>query len=980
MAGLVDATKASAKVEAGTRPTALPLAPLSFDGKGVKGLAWPRRWTTAGVHPYDQIAWETRTASIGSESGKNVFEQKDVEVPASWSQLATNVVISKYFRGHVGSPERETSVRQLIGRVTGQIDAWAEQQHYFKSDDDRTAFVAELTHLLVNQKMAFNSPVWFNVGVEARPQCSACFINGVQDTMSSIMDLAKTEAMLFKFGSGAGSNLSPIRSAKEKMSGGGTASGPVSFMKGFDAFAGVVKSGGKTRRAAKMVILDVQHPDIVEFIDSKVNEEKKAWALIEAGYDASFTGEAYGSIFFQNGNHSVRVNDEFMKAVEADGTWQTRAVVTGEPVETLKAREVFRKMAEAAWVCGDPGIQYDTVINDWHTSSNTDRIFASNPCSEYMFLNDTACNLASLNLMKFVDESGEFDVESFKYASRLTLLAQEILVDNCSYPTPKIDENSHRFRPLGLGYANLGALLMSRGLAYDSDEGRAFAAAITSIMTGEAYVQSAETAAAHGGPFIEYKKNEKPFLRVIGKHRDASYKIPTATLPKDLVKAATDAWDRALELGTAHGYRNAQVTVLAPTGTIAFMMDCDTTGIEPDIALIKYKKLVGEGFLKIVNQTVPAALTKLGYNAEQVAAILIYIDEQETIEGAPGLKDEHLSIFDCAFKAKNGQRSIQYMGHVRMMAAAQPFLSGAISKTVNMPEAATAAEIESVYLEGWKLGLKAIAIYRDGSKRSQPLNTSKKKSDAAATSSNVLPGTGATRRRLPVERTAITHRFDIAGQEGYLTVGLYEDGQPGEIFLKMAKEGSTVSGLVDTFATTVSVALQYGVPLRDLVNKFAHVRFEPSGFTGNPEIPIAKSIVDYVFRYLGSRFLPASDRAALGLQERADGGPVLGPLPSTVRVGAASETCGPNCACEEGGGASGTSASAPIALATAKAAPAAAPAAAAAASTRGQVLATAGLGFQNQSDAPSCPECGAIMVRNAACYKCMTCGTTSGCS
>ena len=970
MAGLVDATKATA-----AKATAQPLPALSFDGKGAKGLAWPRRWTTAGVHPYDEIAWETRTASIGNESGKSVFEQKGVEVPASWSQLATNVVVSKYFRGHLGTPERETSVRQLIGRVANQIDAWAEQQRYFKSDEDRAAFIAELTHLLVNQKMAFNSPVWFNVGVETRPQCSACFINGVQDSMSSIMDLAKTEAMLFKFGSGAGSNLSPIRSAKEKMSGGGTASGPVSFMKGFDAFAGVVKSGGKTRRAAKMVILDVQHPDVVDFIESKVREEKKAWALIEAGYDASFTGEAYGSIFFQNANHSVRVTDEFMKAVESDSTWQTRAVVSGEPVETLKARDIFRKMAEAAWVCGDPGIQYDTAINDWHTSSNTDRIYASNPCSEYMFLNDTACNLASLNLMKFVREDGEFDVESFKYASRLTLLAQEILVDNSSYPTPKIDENSHRFRPLGLGYANLGALLMSRGLAYDSDEGRAYAAAITSIMTGEAYVQSAETAAAHGGPFVEYKKNEKPFLRVVGKHRDAAYKIPTANLPKDLAKAATDAWDRALELGTAHGYRNAQVSVLAPTGTIAFMMDCDTTGIEPDIALIKYKKLVGEGFLKIVNQTVPAALAKLGYSAEQVAAIIEHIDEQETIEGAPFLKDEHLSVFDCAFKAKNGQRSIHYMGHVRMMAAAQPFLSGAISKTVNMPEAATAAEIESVYLEGWRLGLKAIAIYRDGSKRSQPLNTSKKKDEVVASSDNVLVGAGATRRRLPVERTAITHRFDIGGQEGYLTVGLYEDGQPGEIFLKMAKEGSTVSGLVDTFATTVSVALQYGVPLRDLVNKFAHVRFEPSGFTGNAEIPIAKSIVDYVFRYLGSRFLPASDRAALGLQERADGGPVLGALPTTVRVGANDEACGPNCTCGKGS-AEGTATTAPITL---SAPPASAPAAAPAVATGG-VLASAGLGFQNQSDAPSCPECGAIMVRNAACYKCMTCGTTSGCS
>jgi len=972
MAGLVDATKAAAKATA-PKATAQPLPPLSFDGKGAKGLTWSRRWTTAGIHPFDEIAWETRTASIGNESGKSVFEQKDVEVPASWSQLATNVVVSKYFRGHLGTPERETSVRQLIGRVANQIDAWAEQQHYFASSEDRAAFIAELTHLLVNQKMAFNSPVWFNVGVETRPQCSACFINSVQDSMSSIMDLAKTEAMLFKYGSGAGSNLSPIRSAREKMSGGGTASGPVSFMKGFDAFAGVVKSGGKTRRAAKMVILDVEHPDIIEFIDSKVNEEKKAWALIEAGYDASFTGEAYGSIFFQNANHSVRVTDAFMKAVEADAEWQTKAVVDGRPVETLRAREIFRKMADAAWICGDPGIQYDTTINDWHTSSNTARIFASNPCSEYMFLNDTACNLASLNLMKFVREDGEFDVEAFKYASRLTLLAQEILVDNSSYPTPQIDENSHRFRPLGLGYANLGALLMSRGLAYDSDEGRAYAAAITAIMTGEAYVQSAETAAAHGGAFLNYKENAAPFIRVIGKHRDASYEIPTATLPKDLAKAATDAWDRALDLGKKHGYRNAQVSVLAPTGTIAFMMDCDTTGIEPDIALIKYKKLVGEGFLKIVNQTVPAALAKLGYSADQVAAILTYIDEQETIEGAPGLKDEHLAVFDCAFKAKNGQRSIHYMGHVRMMAATQPFLSGAISKTVNMPEAATAEEIESVYLEGWKLGLKAIAIYRDGSKRSQPLSTSKKKDEVAATPvAGPLAGTGVARRRLPVERTAITHRFDIGGNEGYLTVGLYEDGQPGEIFLKMAKEGSTVSGLVDTFATTVSVALQYGVPLRDLVNKFAHVRFEPSGFTGNAEIPIAKSIVDYVFRYLGSRFLPESDRAALGLQERGDGGPVLGALPGTVRVGTV-ESCGPNCTCGKGGATAQaeSTAAAPIVLETTRVA---APA------TSGGVLATAGLGFQNQSDAPSCPECGAIMVRNAACYKCMTCGTTSGCS
>src|SRR5512143_4123971 len=651
-------------------------------------------------------------------------------------------------------------------------------------------------------------------------------------------------------------------------------------MKGYDAFAGVVKSGGKTRRAAKMVILDAGHPDVLEFIDSKAHEEQKAWALIEAGYDPSFTGEAYGSVFFQNANHSVRVTDDFMRAVENDGEWTTHAVVGGEPMDTYKARDIFRRMAEAAHLCGDPGIQYDTTINDWHTSANTDRIHASNPCSEYMFLNDTACNLASLNLMKFVNAYGEFDVDAYRYAAKLTLTAQEILVDNASYPTPRIEENSHTFRPLGLGYANLGALLMSRGLAYDSDEGRNYAAALTAIMHGEAYRQSAVIARDHGGPFVEFEHNRAPFLRVIRKHREAAYQIPTAGVPEDMRSAAKTVFDEALELGEANGYRNAQVTVLAPTGTIAFMMDCDTTGIEPDIALIKYKKLVGEGFLKIVNQTVPSALRKLGYGAEQVSEILDYINEHETIEGAPYLKPQHLPVFDCAFKPANGERSIHYMGHVRMMGAVQPFLSGAISKTVNMPEAATAEEIERVYMEGWKLGLKAIAIYRDNSKRSQPLSTGKKKDgDAAAPAAsaaslkeqlaNATVEAGKPhRRRLPAERSAVTHKFDIAGHEGYITVGLYPDGQPGEIFLKMAKEGSTVSGLMDSFATTVSVALQYGVPLRDLVNKFAHVRFEPSGFTGNSEIPIAKSIVDYIFRWLGSRFLNDDDRANLGLIDR----------------------------------------------------------------------------------------------------------------
>src|SRR5436309_2169103 len=766
----------------------------SFDGSGAKGLSFERRWTRPDVHPYDEIQWETRTASIGNESGKTVFEQKDVEVPVFWSQLATNVVVSKYFRGHVGTPERENSVRQLIDRVVNTIAAWADTQHYFATEEDLRAFQAELTHLLVHQKMAFNSPVWFNVGIEAKPQCSACFINSVQDNMGSIMDLAKTEAMLFKFGSGAGSNLSTIRSSKERMSGGGIASGPVSFMKGYDAFAGVIKSGGKTRRAAKMVILDADHPDIVDFIDSKLNEEKKAWALIEAGYDPSFTGEAYGSVAFQNANHSVRVTDEFMQAVVDDKDWTTHSVVGHVPMETYKAKDLFRKMALAAHVCGDPGIQYDTTINDWHTSANTDRIHASNPCSEYMFLNDTACNLASLNLMKFVDADGEFDVEAYGYAARLTITAQEILVDNASYPTVRIEENSHRFRPLGLGYANLGALLMSRGLAYDSVQGRNFAAALTAIMHGEAYRQSSVIARDHGGPFLEYDPNRTPFLRVIGKHRHAAYQLSKEGVPAEMLEASRKVFDEALELGRKHGYRNAQVTVLAPTGTIAFMMDCDTTGIEPDIALIKYKKLVGEGFLKIVNQTVPVALKKLGYSPREVEEIVRYVNQRETIEGAPNLKPEHLPVFDCAFKPVNGERSIQYMGHVRMMAAVQPFISGAISKTVNMPEVATAEEIEQVYLEGWKLGLKAIAIYRDGSKRSQPLSTGRKKDEGAADSAVVAElraqlaaaqaeASKPHRQRLPSERTAVTHKFEIAGHEGYITVGLYEDGRPGEIFL-----------------------------------------------------------------------------------------------------------------------------------------------------------------------------------------------------
>jgi ribonucleoside-diphosphate reductase alpha chain len=1002
----------------------------SFTGEGTRGLTFERRWTRPGVHPYDEIAWEYRTAGISSETGKTVFEQKDVEVPTSWSQLATNVVVSKYFRGHVGTPEREHSVRQLIDRVVNTIAAWAETNRYFATDEDLAAFQAELTHLLVHQKVAFNSPVWFNVGIEARPQCSACFINSVQDNMSSIMDLAKTEAMLFKYGSGAGVNLSPIRSSKAKMSGGGIASGPVSFMRGYDAFAGVIKSGGKTRRAAKMVILDVDHPDVLDFIDSKAHEEQKAWALIEQGYDASYTGEAYGSVFFQNANHSVRVTDEFMRAVERDAEWQTHEVSDGQPAGTYKARDIFRRMADAAHLCGDPGIQYDTTINDWHTSAASDRIYASNPCSEYMFLNDTACNLASLNLMKFVQDDGEFDVDAFRFAAKVTITAQEILVDNASYPTVKIEENSHRFRPLGLGYANLGALLMNRGLAYDSEEGRNYAGAITALMHGEAYRQSSIIARDHGGAFVDYDINRDSFLRVIAKHRAAAYKLPETGVPQPMLANARGLYDEVLELGEANGFRNAQVTVLAPTGTIAFMMDCDTTGIEPDIALIKYKKLVGEGYLKIVNQTVPAALRKLGYTATQVEEILAYVNEHETIEGAPGLRPEHLSVFDCAFKPVNGERSIHYMGHIRMMGAVQPFISGAISKTVNMPEAATATEIETVYLEGWKQGLKAIAIYRDGSKRSQPLSTGKKKDEGSAADKETIEGlrrqlaaaqveaTRPHRRRLPSERQAVTHKFEIAGHEGYITVGLYPDGQPGEIFLKMAKEGSTISGLMDTLATSVSLALQYGVPLKDVVNKFAHVRFEPSGFTGNAEIPIAKSLVDYIFRWLGSRFLAPEDRMSLGLidrsqvvadapapfgasalRPRADEGitaqseaihapvvaPVVAPAPSpapgsTDPVARTSAPAAP-------------SISAPVArnvLVTV-----ASNGAANGSSTNGNGKRTlesvtgalggslgggAKVAFATQADAPSCAECGSIMVRNGSCYKCLNCGSTSGCS
>ncbi len=930
------------------------------------GLRIERYFSTPDVDPFDAIEWEVRHALISNEKGETVFEQRDVEVPKFWSQTATNVVASKYLRGTLGTPEREGSVRHLIGRVVRSIGGWGRAQGYFDRESDAQVFEAELKYMLVHQKMSFNSPVWFNVGVEARPQCSACFINSVDDTMEAILGLARTEGMLFKYGSGTGTNLSPIRSSRELLAGGGTASGPVSFMKGYDAFAGVIKSGGKTRRAAKMVILNVDHPDVVEFIRCKQDEEKKAWTLIEAGYDGSLNGSAYASIFFQNSNNSVRVTDEFMQAVMDDGEWSTREVTSGKPVQTFSAKDLLRQIAEATWACGDPGMQFDTTINDWHPCPEAGRINASNPCSEYMFLDDSACNLASLNLMKLLTDDGELDVPAYKKAIETTILAQEIIVDNASYPTERIARNSHDYRPLGLGYANLGALLMSRGLAYDSDTGRDYAGAITAVLTGHAYVTSARIAEVMG-PFNGFRENRAPFLNVLKKHGSKVAHIDSAHVPLDLYTAARDAWDEAYELGSKHGIRNGQTTVIAPTGTIAFMMDCDTTGIEPDIALVKYKKLVGGGMLKIVNQTVPRALTRLGYTDSESKEILEYIDESGTIEGAPHLKDKHLTVFDCAFRPVLGSRSIPYMGHLKMMGAAQPFVSGAISKTVNVPSDVTVEEISEAYTQSWKLGLKAVAIYRDGCKRSQPLSTSKDDGKAGVDPARAIAAAApvpaqAVRRRLPDERQAITHKFSIGGHDGYITVGMYEDGEPGEIFLVMAKEGSVVSGLMDCFATAVSLALQYGVPLNVLVDKFSHVRFEPSGFSNNPEIPIAKSIIDYIFRWLGSKFLSIDAQLKIGVHVKPE-------KVKSAAAGGGKHQGGPNGEARHPAGPvaaaiSVTLASGPTSID------------AAVRKDAGQVP----FAFRPDEDSPPCPDCGSIMVRNGACYKCMNCGTTSGCS
>jgi len=911
-----------------------------------RGIPMQRHFTEAGVDPLDQVDWEKRDAVITGEDGEKVFEQKDVEVPLAWSQMATNVVSQKYFRGLLGTKAREGSVRQVVERVTKTISRWGVEQGYFSTDADAETFRHELSYLLVNQHVAFNSPVWFNVGVEREPQCSACFINSVDDTMESILDLAKTEGMLFKWGSGTGTNFSSLRSCKEPLGGGGTASGPVSFMRGFDAFAGVIKSGGKTRRAAKMVILNADHPDVEEFVSCKSNEEKKACALIDAGYDGSFNGEAYGSVFFQNSNNSVRVTDEFMEAVNKGRQWHLRAVTNGEILETIPARSLMRTIAESAWACGDPGMQYDTTVNSWHTCPASGRINASNPCSEYMFLDNSACNLASLNLRKFQNDEGHLDIDAFRWAVDVTVLAQEIVVDAARYPTPEITENSKRFRPLGLGYANLGALLMSRGLPYDSDAGRAYAAAVTGLMHGEANRMSA-IIAGDRGPFETFQVNAPHMLAVMERHRRALDDIDSPFVPYDLMQEIRKVWDDVLSLGLQNGFRNAQVTVLAPTGTIAFMMDCDTTGIEPDMALVKYKKLVGGGLFKIVNGTVPEALERLGYSEDERQEIIDFIEDNDTIEGAPYLKDEHLPVFDCAFKPLNGERCISHMGHLRMMGAVQNFLSGAISKTVNLPNEVTVEDVEEVYIEAWRLGLKAIALYRDGCKRIQPMSVGKDEEEVteeeAATAKTVGPPE-AVRHKLPDERLAITHKFSIAGHEGYLTVGCYPDGRPGEIFIVMAKEGSTISGLMDSFALAVSVALQHGTPLKTLVEKFSYTRFEPQGFTGNPQIRNAHSVMDYIFRWLNLKFPGGVLEGSHAVPGSAPDHPAVPDIPPR------------SMAAEE------------------KTEPFMPP------TTARPAVGNRSASFVRETDAPPCPECGSITVRNGACHKCLNCGATTGCS
>src|ERR1700677_2203023 len=995
-----------------TAPNSTAAAPATAPGKKSTGLSFRRFFTKLGVSPYDEIEWDLRLAQITDAKGNVIFEQKDVEVPKDWSVTATNIVASKYLHGKVGTPERETGVRALVTRVAQTIRNWGLAQGYFKTPEDGATFHDELSHILLRQYAAFNSPVWFNVGCDriepssdarnwhwnpqtqqvefgitgySKPQCSACFINSVKDSLDSILTLAKTEGMLFKWGSGTGTNLSPLRSSTEGLSGGGIASGPLSFMKGFDAFAGVIKSGGKTRRAAKMVILNNHHPDIIDFIECKSKEEAKAHALIATGYDGSSPdSDAYSSIFFQNANNSVRVTDDFMYAVLRDTEFSTKAVKDGRPMHTFKAKDLLYKISDATWRCGDPGMQFDTTVNRWHTSKNTNRINASNPCSEYMFLDDSACNLASLNLLKFAP-NGTFDVEAYRHAVDVLITAQEILVENAGYPTEMIMRNSHDYRPLGLGYANLGALLMATGLPYDSDGGRDYAACVTAIMCGEAYLQSSKIA-EHCPPLTPATEtvaprlgvtdaaqmpgsacpgwyiNREPFLDVIRMHRASVNNINKSNVPTALYEASKQCWDEALAHGEKFGYRNSQVTVLAPTGTIGFMMDCDTTGVEPDLALVKYKKLVGGGMIKIVNQTVPTALFKLGYDHDQTNAIVSYVDATGTIEGAPHMKDDHLAVFDCSFKPAKGTRSIAYMGHLRMMAAVQPFISGAISKTVNLPENASVEDIMEAYLQAWKLGLKAVAVYRDGCKKSQPLSAAgsstalSKKGDAAAAAApveaeNLNGPPRAVRHKLQAERRSITHKFNVGGHEGYITVGLYPDDSVGEIFITMAKEGSTVSGLMDSFSCAVSIALQHGVPLKLLCEKFAHTRFEPSGWSGNPDIGFAKSIMDYIFRWLDLRFSTGQQQM---LFETLRLRPSTPPTAEAVGdINGSTEVSG-----------SGSVGRAPS------------PATAAGSHHAADALA----GIIDLGDAPTCSFCGSIMTRNGSCYRCGSCGSTSGCS
>ncbi|MEK7630656.1 MAG: vitamin B12-dependent ribonucleotide reductase [Patescibacteria group bacterium] len=895
----------------------------------VKGrtLGIERFFSHANVHPYDEITWEKRRALISDSKGNVIFEQTDVEVPSFWSQTATDIVAEKYFSGHIGKKGRESSVKQLINRVADTLTRWGVQYSYFKDKEEEQIFSEELKAILVNQYAAFNSPVWFNLGVEEKPQCSACFILSVEDNKESIAEWYKNEMFIFSGGSGAGLDVSSLRSSREYIRNRGKSSGPVSFMKGADAIAGTIKSGGKTRRAAKMVVMKIDHPDIREFITCKWKEEEKAKALISMGYSDAIDGDVYNNIFFQNANNSVRVTDDFMQRVIEDGEWDLKAVMTGHTLETVRARDLMQLVAEASWHCADPGIQYDTTINRWHTASVTGRINASNPCSEYMHLDDSACNLASLNLMKFTKDDGSFDVTAFRAAVRTMATAMDIVVAGSAYPTEKITKNAKDFRELGLGYANLGAMLMYKGLPYDSYEGRAWAGAITALMTGEAYLTSTYVA-ERVGAFAGYQTNKKPMQKVLRMHRNEIDHIDASYVQKDLLESAYEAWDKAVERTEKHGIRNSQASVLAPTGTIAFMMDCDTTGVEPDFSLIKYKKMVGGGFLKIANRTLPHALSNLGYSAEEVEMIVHFVEENDRIEGAPHIKDEHLAVFDCATNAPGGVRSIHYMGHIRMMAAAQPFISGAISKTVNLPSSATVEDIMSVYMDSWKLGLKAVAVYRDGSKGAQPLNTGRTK----GSNEDQVATERLTRRPLPADVVAARHKFSVMGHEGYLHYGMYPDGTLGEVFIRMAKEGSTISGLLDSIGVLMSVSLQYGVPVETIVRKFVHARFEPAGFTENPDIPVAKSILDYLAKFLALKFLSSDDQHGLGIYAES-----MAPATETTTDSPHTEVTVQNT----------------------------------------EIVRVEKMTVSSYLDAPAC-RCGAIMVRTGSCYTCRSCGANVG--